>query len=263
MSRTPFTHAIVRAPAPTFLRGLTTAEEGKPDFELMVEQHRAYCELLSSLGLELITLDALPTFPDAHFVEDTAVLGEGFAVLARPGAEARRGEEEEMASVLERFGALERISEPATVDGGDVLEIGGHYLIGVSDRTNEEGAAQLRQLLTSFGRTSTALAVGTGLHLKSSVNAIDEKTLLVTAEYADRSDLASWDRVVVPAGEEYAANTLWVNGSLIVPKGYPGTEARLREAGYDVVTLGVSEARKMDGGLSCMSLRFGLPESRR
>ena len=262
MSSTPFTHAIVRAPAPTFLHGLTTVDEGEPDFQLMVEQHRAYCELLASLGLEVVRLDPLPTFPDACFVEDTAVIGDGFAVLTRPGAEERRGEEDAMAPVLERFSTLERISEPATVDGGDVLEIGGHYLIGVSDRTNEEGAAQLRRFLASFGRTSTALAVGTGLHLKSSVSSIDENTLLVTTEYADRAELASWERVVVPAGEEYAANTLWVNGTLIVPAGYPGTEARLREAGYDVVTLDVSEARKMDGGLSCMSLRFGFSGER-
>ena len=158
--------------------------------------------------------------------------------------------------MLERFRSLERIEAPGTVDGGDVLEIGDHFLIGVSDRTNEEGAAQLGLILAAHGRSWSALGVGSGLHLKSSVNALDERTLLVASEYADRRELESWEKIVVPAGEEYAANTLRVNDALLIPAGYPRTRERLEDLGRSIVEVEVSEARKMDGGLSCMSLRF-------
>lgn len=251
-----FTRAIVRKLAPSFTRGLTTADEGLPDFDLAVSQHRSYVEALARQGLELIELEALPGYPDAYFVEDTAIVGDTFAVLARPGADERRGEEEEMAPVLARFRNVERIEPPGTVDGGDVLDIGDHFLIGVSDRTNEEGAAQLGRILSAHGKTWRAMAVGSGLHLKSSLAALDDETLLVTSEYADRAELASWRKIVVAPGEEYAANSVRVGDALLVPAGYPQTLSKLEARSEDVVVLDVSEARKMDGGLSCMSLRF-------
>jgi dimethylargininase len=251
-----FNHAIVRTPSATLSWGLTTVVGATPDVERALSQHRAYVEALARMGLEIVQLEPLPRFPDAYFVEDTAVVDEEFAVVTRPGAGERRGEEARIEPVLARFRDIERIEAPGTVDGGDVLEIGGHYFIGVSDRTNEEGAAQLGRILSKRGRAWSALAVGTGLHLKSSVNALDEETLLVTAEYADRQELGGWDRVVVAPGEEYAANSLAINGKLLVPEGYPKTEDRLRGKGYFIETLDVSEIRLMDGGLSCMSLRF-------
>jgi dimethylargininase len=251
-----FTRAIVRKLAPSFGFGLTTATEGPPDFELAQAQHRSYIETLERLGLEVLELDALPEFPDAYFVEDTAIVGETFAVLARPGADERLGEEEAMSPVLERFLAVDRIVSPGTVDGGDVLEIGDHFLIGVSDRTNEEGAAQLGGFLSAHGKTWSAMAVGFGLHLKSSLAALDDETILVTSEYSGRSELEAWAKVVVVAGEEYAANTVRVNDALLVPAGHPRTQVKLEPFAREVITLDVSEARKMDGGLSCMSLRF-------
>ena len=251
-----FTQAIVRCPPPGLGQGLTTSKEGPPDFERAVEQHRAYVEVLERLGLEVEELDALPRFPDAYFVEDTAIVGDTFAVLARPGADERRGEEDAIEPVVARYRPIDRIESPGTVDGGDILEIGDHYLIGVSDRTNEEGAAQLGRILSAHGKTWQAVAVGIGLHLKSSIAAIDDETLLITAEYADRQELAEWHKVVVAASEEYAANSLRVNECLLVPAGYPGTAAKLGSFAQEVIALDVSEARKMDGGLSCMSLRF-------
>jgi dimethylargininase len=251
-----FNDAIVRRLAPSFGHGLTTSDEGPPDFELAQEQHRAYVEALQDLGLEIVELDALEGFPDAYFVEDTAIVGDSFAVLARPGAAERRGEEETIAAALSPFRTIERIEAPGTVDGGDILEIGDHYLIGVSDRTNEEGAAQLGRILSAHGKTWQPMAVGSGLHLKSSIAAIDNDTLLATAEYADRSELSNWSKVLTERDEEYAANCVRVNDALLVPAGYPGTAARLESYAEKLVVLDVSEARKMDGGLSCMSLRF-------
>lgn len=251
-----FTRAVARRPAPSFGQGLTTSDEGPPDFQLALEQHRAYIDVLERLGLDVVELEPLKGFPDAHFVEDTAIVGDSFAVLARPGAPERRGEEEAIAPVLAQFRTLESIEGPGTVDGGDVLEIGDHYLVGVSDRTNEEGAAQLGRILVAHGKTWRAMAVGSGLHLKSSIAALDDETLLVTAEYAHRTELEGWDKVVVATGEEYAANTVRVNEALLVPAGYPRTRAKLETFAGEMISLDVSEARKMDGGLSCMSLRF-------
>lgn len=251
-----FTRAIVRRLSPDFACGLTTSAEGAPDFATAVEQHRAYCEALSALGVEVIDLEPLEGFPDAWFVEDTAIIGDGFAVVTRPGAMERLGEEAAMASVLERTVPVEWIEAPGTVDGGDVLEIGDHYIIGVSDRTNEEGAAQLGRLLEGHGKSWQAMAVGSGLHLKSSLAALDEETLLAAPEYAGRRELAAWKSIVVPAEETYAANSIRVNGMVLTPAGYPRLLETLDTAGYRVAPLDVSEARKMDGGLSCMSLRI-------
>ncbi|MDH3253364.1 MAG: arginine deiminase family protein [Acidobacteriota bacterium] len=251
-----FKTAIVRRPGPDFGTGLTTATGEPPDFEKALEQHRAYIEALARLGVDVVELDALSRFPDAYFVEDTAVVCETVAVVTRPGAEERRGEEESIEPVLARFRPIERIGSPGTVDGGDVLEVGDHFLIGVSDRTNEEGAGQLGEILSRHGKTWSAMAVGSGLHLKSSLAALDDETLLVTPEYVNRQELKAWEKVVVETGEEYAANTLAVNGTLLVPAGYPGVLRKLEARGFPLVVLDVSEARRMDGGLSCMSLRF-------
>jgi dimethylargininase len=222
----------------------------------MLRQHEQYIRALSSSGLEVTVLDPLPHFPDAHFVEDVAVILPELAVLARPGADARLGEEAAMEPVLASFRPLERIEPPGTLDGGDVLVLEDHCLIGVSDRTNEEGAAQLGRMLGARGWSWTALSVGAGLHLKSGVNSLGGQSLLVTREYAGRPELAGYRRITVPAGEEYAANSLWVNSRLFVPDGFPQTRRKLEEAGLEVLTLEVSEAQKMDGGLTCMSLRF-------
>jgi dimethylargininase len=222
----------------------------------MLRQHEDYIRALSSLGLEVTVLDSLSQFPDAHFVEDVAVVLPELAVLARPGADSRLGEEAAMEPVLAGRRPLERIEPPGTLDGGDVLVLEDHCLIGVSDRTNEEGAAQLGRMLEARGWSWTALSVGAGLHLKSGVNSLGGQSLLITREYADRPELARYRRITVPVGEEYAANSLWLNGRVLLPDGFPQTRRRLEESGLEVLSLEVSEAQKMDGGLTCMSLRF-------
>jgi dimethylargininase len=254
MSR--FNRAIVRRLGPSFGHGLTTSEEGPPDFELAERQHRAYVDAMVDLGLEIVELGVLEGFPDAYFVEDTAIVGDTFAVLARPGAIERRGEEETIAAALSEFRTIDRIEAPGTVDGGDILEIGDHYLIGVSDRTNEEGAAQLGRILSAHEKSWQAMAVGSGLHLKSSIAALDDETVLVTAEYVDRPEIARWRKVTTEPGEEYAANCVRVNDALLVAAGYSRTAEKIEAYAQKLVVLDVSEARKMDGGLSCMSLRF-------
>jgi len=250
-----FTQAICRAPSPTLADGLTTADLGAPDHDLALAQHGAYVNALRSLGLTVTVLEPLPEFPDAHFVEDTAVVVPELAVITRPGHPSRRDEIAAIAGALERHRPLERIEPPGTLDGGDVLQIGRQLFVGVSARTNEAGADQLGAIVKAHGHGCTAVPVPAGLHLKSSVNEIGD-TLLVTAEFAECAQLAGYEKIIVPPGEEYAANTLRINDHLLTPAGFPGTRAALERTGYPIVELELTEMRKMDGGLTCLSLRF-------
>jgi dimethylargininase len=252
-----FTHAIARKPGPNFAQGLTTAaNEEAPDFNRLFDQHQKYISTLSSIGLEVILLDALPDHPDAYFVEDTAVVTSNVAVITNPGADARKGEEETIAPVLEKYRKIEKIQPPGTVDGGDVLQVNQHFFIGLSERTNQEGADQLGQILNRYGYTHATVAVGEGLHFKSSVNYVGKNTLLVTEDFATSDQLAGYDILVTDQDESYAANTLFINDHLLAPRGYPNTLKKLEVLGYKILELDTSEVRKMDGGLTCMSLRF-------
>ena len=145
---------------------------------------------------------------------------------------------------------------PGTVDGGDVLAADNHYFIGISERTNSTGANQLGEILRHHGYSWSTIVVGAGLHLKSDVNYLGNNVLLCTSRFADHAEFAGYEKIVVQDEEAYAANTLLINEHLLTPAGFPETFKKLDDAGYDVIELDVSEVRKMDGGLTCMSLRF-------
>lgn len=251
-----FTYAITRLPAATFDCGLTTANLGAPSYEMVLRQHQAYTEALQSIGLTIIALDPLLDYPDAHFVEDTAVVTPEVAITTNPGAQSRQGEEQSIADVLKHYRRIERIQAPGTLDGGDVLMIGNHFLIGISERTNQQGAEQLGRILSDHGKTHTTVAVGAGLHLKSSINYVGQNTVITTPDFEEHEALESCDKITTDLNESYAANTLWVNDHLLVPRGFPGTKAKLEALGLPIIELDVSEMRKMDGGLTCLSLRF-------
>lgn len=251
-----YSRAIVRRPAPTLGGGETTARLGVPDHGLALTQFDAYAEALRAGGLSVTILAPLSAYPDAHFVEDTAVVTPEVAVITRPGAASRRGEQQYMEPEIAQHRPIVRIEEPGTLDGGDVLQVGSCFLIGVSARTNPHGARQLGRVVEGFGYRWRLVPVEAGLHLKSSVNLLGEDRLLVTRAFAGHETLKGFDQVVVPAGEEYACNSLLINGRLLVPEGYPGTRALLEDTGLPLLALDTSEFRKMDGGLTCLSLRF-------
>jgi dimethylargininase len=255
-ARVAFTRAITRRPARNFADGLTSADLGRPEFARMIEQHGAYVRALESLGLQVALLDPLEDHPDGHFVEDAAVVLPGVAVITRPGAKSRRGEERAMAAVLADFKRTVAIEAPGTLDGGDVLLAGRRAFVGLSSRTNEEGARQLGAVLSAEGYEWHTVPVGAGLHLKSSVNHLGGNALALTEDFAALEQFAGFDHVVVDAEEVYAANTLWINGTLLTPAGYPRTRRRLEALGLPIVELEMGEVRKMDGGLTCLSLRF-------
>ena len=251
-----FHNALVRTPCKNFANGITTQSLGAPNYETMLVQHEAYIDTLKSLGLTVTILQPEETFPDAHFVEDAAVIFKEAAVITNPGADARKGEEITIEKALAPLKTIEKIVAPGTVDGGDILQVGKHFFIGVSDRTNKEGAAQLSAIVAKYGYTSTTVPVADGLHFKSSVNYVGKNTLLVTEAFKEREELKGYDLMILDTDEEYAGNTLLINNTLITPKGYPKTLAKLKSLGLEIVELETSETRKMDGGLTCLSLRF-------
>jgi dimethylargininase len=248
--------AVLRRPGRNFALGLTISKLAKPDFRRMMKQHQSYADLLRSLGLEVVLLDALDEYPDAYFVEDTAVVMPEVAIISRPGAATRRGEITEIEPVLARFRPLSHIHSPGTLDGGDVLLAGNQFFVGISDRTNDHGANQFGRLVTDHGYAWKPVLVSSGLHLKSSVNYAGKDTLLLTEEFASRPEFQDFDHIILPDEEREAANILYVNGLLVMPTGFPRTRELLLSLDQEILEIDVSEARKMDGGLTCMSLRL-------
>ncbi len=251
-----FTHAITRLPGENFADGLTTSNLGCPSYELVLKQHQVYRQTLLGLGLDVVVLPAEPDFPDAYFVEDPAIITPSIVVMTRSGASSRQGEGVTLEPILEFYRPIFHIHPPGTVDGGDVMMINNHFFIGISERTNTEGAAQLASLLAAAGHTSETVTVASGLHLKSGVNYLGSETLLITKSLADHTAFEKYDKILLEENEAYAANTLWVNDTLLMPAGFPKTYASMAHLGMRIIELGVSEVRKMDGGLTCMSLRF-------
>ena len=255
-----FTHALVRPPAATFAAGITSSGLGPPDLELALEQHDAYCRTLGRLGLSLVRLPPDPAFPDSTFVEDAAIVTGRGAILTRPGAPSRAGEVTAVGAALDRwFPELDRITPPGTVDGGDVCEAGEQFFIGVSQRTNEAGAAQLSAWLAARGFDSSVVdtrGMPGMLHLKTGLSWLGGRQLIAWREVAGHEALGGWEVLEVPEGEEYAANCIRVNNAVLVAHGFPKTAALLRGLGYEVAELEMSEYQKMDGGLSCLSVRW-------
>lgn len=253
------TRAVVRRPSPNFAEGLTRAELGTPSVPLAKAQHERYCEELERCGLSVSCLSA-DRYPDSTFVEDTAVVTPRGAIVARPGAESRRGEVPSIREALsDLVPTLGEIDAPGTVDGGDVCAFGDRYLIGITARSNEEGTRQLASILERHGYESMILdlrGLPELLHLKSGLAALDDGRLIAVNALADRDELRGFPTVRVDDRESYAANCIAVNGRVLIARGFPLLETALVTLRYDVVTLEMSEFRKMDGGLSCLSLRL-------
>jgi dimethylargininase len=249
-----YSKAIVRRPGRNFAEGITTANLGKPDFEKALEQHSAYCDALTRCGLELIVLEADERYPDGCFVEDTAIVTGEVAVIARPGAQTRMGEEAEISEILSEFRKIETIKLPGTLDGGDVLRVENHFFIGISGRTNRDGARQLSTILSKYGYTASETEVGEGLHLKSGIAYLGKGNFISVEGFSKIAD--SSGIIISDLQESYSANCLRVNDFLLIPRGFPKSKKKIVELGNNIIELDMSEFRKMDGGLTCLSLLF-------
>ncbi|MFK2825912.1 arginine deiminase family protein [Bacillus sp. B190/17] len=252
-----FKNVIVKTPGKSYVNGLTTSDLGTPDYGKLLEQHEAYVEALKQCGVEVTHLPASEEFPDSTFVEDTAVLTPEFAVITNPGADSRNGEIKEMESVLKNFyEKFHYITAPGTLDGGDILQIEDHFYIGISERTNTEGARQLKEIFESEGYKATIIQLKEFFHLKTGIAYLGDNVIVVAGEFIDHPDFAQYKQIKVTVEETYCANCIAVNDYVIIPKGYEDTKRQINEAGHKTIELDMSEVRKQDGGLSCLSLRF-------
>lgn len=249
--------AIVCTPCKNMVHGHTTANLGEPNYQTALNQHKNYINLLKELELEVNELLPDENYPDSTFVEDTAVFTPEFSVLTNPGAESRKGEIKAIEKNLEeKFSDLKKIKNPDTLDGGDVLEVEDHFYIGISERTNQAGADQFIEIVKKYGMTGSTIPVKKGLHLKSAVSYLGNNYMLIDSEALNINYFEGFTKITTASGEGYAANSISVNGSVILPEGFPKTKEKVELAGFSVRTLNVSEFRKLDGGLSCLSLRY-------
>jgi len=252
-----FSKAIVRTPARSLINGLCSADLGFPIYEKALGQHAAYVDALEQCGLEVTVLGADEQFPDSTFVEDTALLTRSLAIVTNPGAVSRKGETHGIRTALTLFfSTIENIESPGALDGGDVMVVGSHFYIGRSDRTNADGAKQLIDILKRYGLSGSTIPLSTFLHLKSGISYIENDNLVITGEFLNSPEFKPFNQIVVDDEESYAANCVWINGTVLVAAGYPRMRVKIESAGYDTIALDVSEFKKLDGGLSCLSLRF-------
>lgn len=253
-----FQHTIVRTPCRNILEGITSAPElGKPDYEKALGQHARYIEALEKCGVDVTVLPPTDEYPDSCFVEDVAVCTRKCAIVTNPGADTRKGEIAGIAEVLSRFYEhIEAIHAPGTLEGGDVMMVGDTFYVGRSARTNEEGIRQFAEILGRYGFACVEVPLTEVLHLKTGVNYIENNNMLVSGEFVDKECFKKYNHIRIPDSEAYAANCIWMNGTVIVPEGYPETLKAVQAAGYPTLTVDTSEFRKIDGGLSCLSLRF-------
>jgi dimethylargininase len=252
--------ALTRAVSAAIARCELVHLERRPiDVDLAREQHRVYEAALRGAGCEVRTLPADPSLPDSVFVEDTAVVLDEVAVIARPGAESRRAETEPVARTLAEYRPLFRITAPATLDGGDVLPIGRTVYVGERGRTNRAGIEQLAAAVVPHGYDVRSVPVRGCLHLKSAVTLVAPGTVLCNPRWVNPAAFAGMGILEVAAEEPGAANGLLVGERLIYPSSFPATARRLAAQGIDLLSLNVSELQKAEGAVTCCAILIGSP----
>jgi dimethylargininase len=249
--------AITRAVSPAMNRcELSFIDRVEIDIGIAQAQHHAYADGLRALGIHVTELPAEKDQPDSVFVEDPAIVLDEMAVLTRPGAESRRAEGESLAKVLVQFRRLNRITAPATLEGGDVMRVGRTLYTGASARSNAQGAAQLAEVLRPFEYKVTPVEVRGCLHLKSGCTYLGEGIVLANREWVNVETLAGLRIVDVAPEEPWAANVLTLNDAALMPAGFPKTAAIVKSLGWKVHTVDISELRKAEAGVTCSSLIF-------
>lgn len=249
------TIAITRKISPRFNECEVTHIERTPiDLDVARAQHEEYVNALASLGCQVIELPEEPDLPDSVFVEDTAFILPEAAVITRPGADSRKPETESIIRALSPHRPLVRVTEPGTVDGGDVLVLGKNIYIGISTRSNDSAVRQLQELLAKYGYTVTAVEMHDCLHLKTALTKVDDKTLLINPNWVDTSHFKGFDWIEVDPSEPFAANCLPVGDGIIFPTAFPKTRQKLEQKGYKIQAVNVAELAKAEGAVTCCSL---------
>jgi len=252
-----FKRAIVTTPGESMLSGLTTAKLGLPNYEKALVQHAEYIKVLEECGLKVSILEKNEQYPDSTFVEDVALLTKECAIITKLGTPSRSGETVEIKNELsDYYTNIEKVREPGIVEAGDIMMVGSHFYIGISARTNESGAGQVIEYLEKYGMSGTLVKLDKMLHLKTGVAYLEQNNLVATGELLTKEEFQNFNILKIDDDESYAANCVWVNDRVLIPKGYPKARETIASAGYSTIEVEVSEFRKLDGGLSCLSLRL-------
>ena len=247
--------AITRKISPRFNECEVTHIERTPiDLNVARAQHQEYVHALAALGCQVIELPEEPDLPDSVFVEDTAFILPEVAVITRPGADSRKPETESIIRALSSYRPLVHVTEPGTVDGGDVLVLGKNIYIGNSTRSNTDAVHQIQQMLDHYGYTVTAVDMHDCLHLKTALTKVDDKTLLINPNWVDTSHFKGFDWIEVDSAEPFAANCLPVGDGIIFPTAFPKTSNKLEARGYKIQAVNVAELAKAEGAVTCCSL---------
>ncbi|MFX1369760.1 MAG: dimethylarginine dimethylaminohydrolase family protein [Promethearchaeota archaeon] len=247
-------YALVRPPGKSF-KGCISSHPARHsiDYALALDQHAKYCDTLMELGLELISLSPDHEHPDSCFVEDTAVLRGDKAFITRMARDSRRGEEYDIVEVLEEYKRIKRAFAPATIEGGDVIHFPDKLITGITQRTNILGVDQMVEWLEV---ESSLIEDQSIIHLKSHVTYLGRNTIIVTPAYRNHPVLSTFERIVVPANEEYAANTLAIDDVILMPANCKKSIKLVEEHGFAVSPTNMSEFEKCEGALTCLSLIF-------
>ncbi len=253
-----FNSVIVREPSRSVVNGLRADDRGNPTYDGVKAEHDAYIAAMRDAGVEVTVLPALEAFPDSIFVEDPAVVFTEGAVLLRPGAASRVDETAEITPTLrDMFETVLDLPNPGFADGGDVLTTPKSVMIGLSARTDKVGAEGLAACIAKLGRKAEIVATPEGvLHFKTDCSLLDDESILSTARLARSGVFKDFKQIIIPEGEEPAANALRVNDVVMVGSDFPRTIEMLDKLGYKVVPMKTTEIGKIDAGLSCMSLRW-------
>ena len=253
-----FSHAIVCRPSASCIDGLRAIDVGAPELDIFKTHHQHYIDSLQATGAHVQILDEAPAFPDSVFVEDTALcLNEG-AIIMKPGAPTRLGEAQLMKPVLENiYSNVVSINGPGSIEGGDILTTEREILVGLSARTDMSGVSELSDLVSDWGYKVRIVNTPPDiLHFKTDCSLLAENTVLATPKLAETGCFEGYEVVLTAPDESACANAIRFNDVIIMPDGFPETFEKLVALGYQVKCVGNTEAAKLDGGMSCLSLRF-------
>jgi len=252
-----FKNAIVKKPSKMIVNGITSGIHGVPDPDMALSQHNDYISILKYCGLEVTCLNPDERFPDSVFIEDTAVIAGNIAIITNPGADSRKGEIQDVKNTLEKkFNKLKFINSPGTLDGGDVMLIEKTFYVGLSERTNLYGIEQFKEIVEREGFICKIIHLEGMLHLKTGVSYIGDNTIIVAEQLVNEPEFNDLKKIIPVGNESYASNSIRINEYVILPFGFRNVKQEVEERGFKIIESDVSEFRKVDGGLSCLSLRF-------
>ena len=251
-----FKNAIIRQPNKSIQNGLSS-QNLHPQYEMVINEHSNYVKAIKEAGLKIHLLEPLEKYPDSIFVEDPALTYKSNIIILNPFDPSRNGEKDIIKEEIKHLFDNILLVENGFVEGGDILNINNHFIIGLSNRTNKLGAENLSNILKNLGATvDICMTPEDILHFKSECSVIDDDVILVSYKMAKLDYLKSnYNLIELPIGEEGASNSLRINDKLLLPDGFVRAEEILSKK-YNIIKLKVDEISKVDAGLSCMSLRW-------